>query len=339
MDFYTFADYGVFRYIWVPAAAAALCGVYAAAAAKRVFRRFYEAGAARAAAGTGGGYRKTALACGALLLLMFALAGPRWNPRPVAVKQSGRDIVILLDVSKSMMARDVKPNRLVMAKTAIEDFVKNLKGDRVALVAFAGAPKLMCPLTTDYGYLLTVLKDLDVHTIRHGGTLIGDAVFFAMKRVFPRTGKAYRDIILITDGEDHGSFPVKAAEAAYKKMHIRIHVFGLGDDVTGAKVPEYDDEGKFVGYKKYRGKFVYSRLDEKNKSVLRKMAHVSGGSWLYAGTARFDLGELYEKKILTAKRRTFSEKRRMEYSEGYQVFLLAGLCLVVLELFVRETRR
>jgi Ca-activated chloride channel family protein len=235
-----------------------------------------------------------------------------------------------------MLCRDMKPNRLEMAKSAVEDLIRRLEGDRVALVAFSGAPQLLCPLTTDYGFFLTLLRELDTDTIQHGGTLIGDAVLFAAEKVFPETGRAYRDMIIITDGEDHGSFPEKAAEIAFNKKRIRMHIFGLGDDMHGAKVPVYDEDGTFTEYLKHDGSFVYSKLDEESRMVLERMAAATKGSFLYAGTASFDMGRLYRERILTAARRETSSDVTVEYREGYQVFVLAALVLMLAALFVRE---
>ncbi len=338
MEFYTFTDYSVFTYIWIPVIVSLGAGIRGILRSKACVRIFYSALEYSADVDFRKKYLKTGLSTLAIIMLMLGLSGPKWDPRSIELQQTGRDIVILLDVSKSMMCRDMKPNRLEQAKIAIEDLANRLEGDRIGLVVFSGAPKLISPLTTDYSYLLTVLKEIDVNTVAHGGTLIGDAITYAAEHVYPEKGKAFRDIILITDGEDHGSFPVQQAERAYKEKHIHIHVFGLGDDTHGAKVPEYDQMGEFTGFKKYNGQFVYSKLDSENQLKLKKMAQITRGSFLYAGTGTVDLAGVYEKKILTASRREISSRQAVQYREGYQFFVLAGLVFILSAYSLKERR-
>ncbi|MFH1708067.1 MAG: VWA domain-containing protein [Planctomycetota bacterium] len=338
MDFYTFTDFSVFTWLWLPVLGAVALGAWTVRRSRRAVRLFHSAGDRPVPVRYGMRWARIAGAAAGVGLLVLALAGPRWDPRAVEQVQMGRDIVVLLDVSASMACMDMKPSRLTQAKTAIEGLVRQLEGDRVALVAFAGAPRLICPLTTDYGYFLTVLRDVDVNTVQRGGTLIGDALHYAADNVFPAEGKAYRDAILITDGEDHGSFPEKAAEIVHAKKNIRLHIIGLGDSVTGAKVPVYDQFGKFREYRSYKGQFVYSRLDEKNQNTLLAMAVSTDGTWLPAETKSFDLARLYREKIYPAARRETASRTSVEYSEGYQVFILAGLVLITAMLYLPERR-
>ena len=163
------------------------------------------------------------------LFIVIALARPAWNPKPQTVQRSGRDIVFILDVSKSMLAEDLVPNRLERARLAMKDMIDRLEGDRVALLAFAGTAVLKCPLTMDYGFFGMMLDDIGIESVSRGGTMIGDAIRKALDEAFDDQEKKYKDIILITDGEDHDSFPLEAAEEAGRRG-IRIIAVGLGDE-------------------------------------------------------------------------------------------------------------
>ncbi|ODS33920.1 MAG: hypothetical protein SCARUB_00893 [Candidatus Scalindua rubra] len=155
---------------------------------------------------------KAAFILTATIFIILGLTRPAWNPKPETIERRGRDVVFLLDVSKSMLAEDLVPNRLERAKLAIHDCVEQLQGDRVALVAFAGNAAVKCPLTLDYGFFKMMLNDISTESIARGGTMIGDAIRKVLNEVLDNQRKEFKDIILITDGEDHDSFPVEAAK-------------------------------------------------------------------------------------------------------------------------------
>jgi Ca-activated chloride channel family protein len=145
-------------------------------------------------------------------LLVISLARPAWNLQKTTIKRTGRDIVFVLDVSKSMLAEDLAPNRLERAKLAIGDVVNTLQGDRVGLVVFAGSTAVKCPMTLDYGFFRMMLESVSTNSIDRGGTMIGDALRTVLDQVLDSQEKQFKDIVLITDGEDHESFPLEAAE-------------------------------------------------------------------------------------------------------------------------------
>jgi len=159
--------------------------------------------------------------------IVIALTEPKWNPQAQRIKRQGRDVCILLDTSRSMLAEDIKPNRLERSKIAIRDLLETLKGDRIAIVTFAGNSTVKCPLTQDYAFVRMALADISTESSSRGGTMIGDAIRKATEEVFDKQSREYKDIILITDGEDHDSFPVQAAEKAAADG-IRIIAVGLG---------------------------------------------------------------------------------------------------------------
>jgi Ca-activated chloride channel family protein len=278
---------------------------------------------------------KAALFVAAFSLVAFATARPAWNPKPQTIERRGRDVMILLDVSKSMLAEDLAPNRLERAKIAIKDMVERLQGDRVGLIAYAGTAVLKVPLTTDYGFFSLVLDDIGVESVSRGGTKIGDAVRKTLDEGFDNEEKKYKDIILITDGEDHDSFPVEAAEEAAQKG-VRIIAIGLGDENEGRRIPLTDERGNRY-YLTYNGQEVWSRLDA---ATLRRMANATpGGKYLNVATGAIDLGDVYLKLIASEEKREIETKTMQLYEEKFQIFLAMALLMLVAETFVGERRR
>lgn len=271
----------------------------------------------------------------AFALVVLALARPAWNPKPRTVQRRGRDIIFVLDVSKSMLAEDLVPNRLERAKLAIMDMVERLEGDRIGLVAFAGTTVLKCPLTLDYGFFKMMLADLSVDSVSRGGTMIGDAIRKCMDEAFDDQEKKYKDIILITDGEDHDSFPVEAAEEAGRRG-MRIIAVGLGDERQGKRIPFINEKGERA-FVTYRGGEVWSRLDA---SVLRKMVNTTpGGKYLNVATGAIDLGAVYAKLIAGEEKREIESKTVKLYEEKFQIFLSVAVFLLAVEMVVGERKR
>lgn len=266
---------------------------------------------------------------------VFALARPAWNPHPETVQRRGRDIVFILDVSRSMLAEDLVPNRLERAKLAMMDMVERLEGDRVALVVFAGTAALKCPLTLDYGFFSLMLEDVGIESIARGGTMIGDAIRRALDEAFDDQERKYKDVILITDGEDHDSFPVEAAEEAGRRG-ARIIAIGLGDENQGKRIPVTDEKGNRT-FLKYKGREVWSKLDA---SSLRKMVNATpGGRYLNVATGTIDLGDVYAKLIAGEEKREIESKTVKLYEEKFQIFVSIAVFLLVVEMIVGERRR
>ena len=271
----------------------------------------------------------------AIALVAFAIARPAWNPKPQTIERRGRDIMVILDVSKSMLAEDLVPNRLERSKLAIKDMVDRLQGDRVGLIVFAGNAVLKVPLTLDYGFFDLVLDGIDVYAVSRGGTKIGDAIRKALDEGFDTQEKKYKDIILITDGEDHDSFPVEAAQEAGERG-IRILAIGIGDEGQGRRIPVTDEQGNRV-FMTYQGQEVWSRLDA---NTLRKMANATpGGKYLNVATGAVDLGDVYLKLIASEEKRDLEAKTMTLYEEKFQIFIGAALVLLVAEMVVGERKR
>ena len=272
----------------------------------------------------------------AFISIVIALTEPKWNPQPQKIKRKGRDIVILLDTSRSMLAEDIKPSRLERSKIAIADLMETLKGDRLAIVTFAGNSAIKCPLTQDYAFVRMALADISTESTTRGGTLVGDAIRKATEEVFDNQSREFKDIILITDGDDHDSFPVDAAEKA-SETGIRIIAIGLGDDDTGSRIPITGPDGQKT-FLKYKGEEVWSKVDS---DTLRKVVYATdGGKYLSVkpGTT-LDLGQIYEKLIDSAEKRELESVTMMQYDEKFQVFLALGIGLIIWEALISERKK
>jgi Ca-activated chloride channel homolog len=271
----------------------------------------------------------------ASLLIVISMARPAWNPRPEKVESKGRDIVFVLDVSRSMMAEDLKPNRLERAKLAIRDLLDRLDGDRVALVVFAGTSVVKCPLTQDYGFFRLMLDDTGPESVSRGGTLIGDVLRKTVDEVYSDRLKRYKDIILITDGEDHDSFPVEASKEVGERG-IRLIAIGLGDENEGQRVPMMNEKGERT-FLRHGGQEVWSRLDA---DTLRKMVDSTpGGRYLNVATGTFDLGAIYYDLVADAEKRYLESMRINRYEEKFQIFLGAAILLLIVEMLISERRK
>jgi Ca-activated chloride channel family protein len=272
---------------------------------------------------------------GAVGCLVLALMQPQWGQEWQEVQRQGRDLMIVLDVSRSMLAEDVVPNRLARAKSDIKDLVQVLQkegGNRLGLVVFAGQASLQCPLTLDYGFFLQQLNQVGLHTVTRGGTLIGDAIRKALSAFGPLANN-YRDIILITDGEDHDSFPVEAAKAAAAEQ-VSIYTIGLGDAVSGTRVPVSGTPGQRT-YVQYQGHEVLSRMQP---ALLLEIARLTGGAYVPAGTRAIELDRIYTEKIAPKARRQTAMTKRERFIHRYQWFVLAGVLLLAIDMLVREGR-
>ncbi len=270
----------------------------------------------------------------ALFLVIFSISGPSWKKDETTVKKVGRDVVFLVDVSNSMLADDLKPNRLIQAKSAIKDTIELLNGDRAALVAFSGSTVVKAPLSTDYYFLQQAVDDLSVDLVEKGGTMMGDALRKTMKYVFPENEEdsSYRDIILITDGEDQGSYPVEAAKMV-GDSGVRLIAIGLGNDKIGNRIPIKDENGD-SRFLVHNGKEVWSKLDSK---TLRKMASATpGGKYLNISKGSFDLALIYSSLIKGASKRAYDSSTSVKYIDEYRKFLLPGLILLFVYFFIRR---
>ena len=262
------------------------------------------------------------LALAALALVVLALAQPQWNPRPYDVERRGRDLVIALDVSRSMLAADVFPSRLETARIAIHEALPALNGQRVALVTFAGSASVRVPLTLDHGFVRYMLERADPSEIKTGSTSLKAAFEKAAHTVLTDATAGARDLIVFTDGEDHLSSFEETAEAL-GQCGAKVLIVGLGDPVRGARVPDVAGDGQWM---RYNGVEVISRLDE---SMLTRLADTRANvTYFPARTRPFDLVPLYRRLIAGAGEDTVvGGLRRIRYDQGYPYLLAVAVVL------------
>lgn len=323
--------------LWLAPIAAALV-LWAVAARRRAVRRFYGAAAGRAWAPLPGRARHVLLAilwCGSIALLAVALARPAHSPVPRKVQRMGRDVIFAIDVSRSMLAEDARPNRLERAKLMVSDVLEACEGDRVGLVAFAGTAVIRCPMTTDYAFARMSLEALGPDAVGRGGTALGDAVRAAMSLLGDESSRSSADIYLLTDGEDHESLPMVAAKEA-AEAKIRLVTIGIGSDI-GAPVPADAEQADRRGaprsrYMEHEGERVQSRM---NSGVLRQMAEATpGGVYLDVGVGNLELDRVYRLLRRDAEKREVESAESMRYTEAFQVPLAGALLLALLALII-----
>jgi Ca-activated chloride channel homolog len=264
----------------------------------------------------------------AVLCLGLALGGPMWGFRWEEVHREGIDLVIAIDTSRSMLTPDVKPNRLARAKLAVQDLVGELRGDRVALVPFAGKAFLQCPLTLDYGAFAQSLDAVEVGIIPKGGTALAEAIDTSLEAFEGRQG-SHQAVVLITDGEDHEGKVKEAAKRAADRG-VKIYTVGIGT-TEGELIPGVS--GTWV--KDRAGQVVKSRLDE---GTLKDVAVDTGGVYLHAAGPSLGLAELYRDYIDTMEKRELASTLEKRFEQRFQIPLAVALLLLALEPLVGERR-
>ncbi|MFN2376307.1 MAG: VWA domain-containing protein, partial [Candidatus Binatia bacterium] len=279
--------------------------------------------------------RRTSIALLGLSLAMavVALMRPQWGVQVLATPRVGAEIMVCLDVSNSMLAEDVAPNRLERAKAEIRDLLTYLRGDSVGLIAFAGRASVLAPITPDFSFLRLVLDSAGPRSVSRGGTRLEEPIRKAVAG-FAAGATVSRSIILITDGEDHDSFPLEAAKEAAERG-IKVLAIGFGDE-GGSPVQVSDPKtGAKKTLRDADGKEVITRLDGE---TLRQIALATGGAYVPAGTGVLDLQSIYETHIAGLTRGSLDGESRIVRGEAYQVAVLASLLLLVASVVVAAGR-
>ncbi|MBI5416561.1 VWA domain-containing protein [Candidatus Poribacteria bacterium] len=278
-------------------------------------------------------YWKAGILILSVFFMLIAIARPQYGTKMVEVKRKGIDIIVAIDVSMSMQTEDMKPNRLEVAKREISKFSDMLEGDRLGLIVFAGEAFMQCPLTLDYSAFKMFLDVLDVNTVPVPGTAIGKAISTAIGS-FSEKERKHKVLVLFTDGEDHESNPIEAAEEA-AKQGVKIYTIGIGS-TKGDPIPVKDDHGKVVGYKKDRdGNIVMSRMDD---NTLKKIALLTGGKYYYASRQEIELERIL-KEISQMEKKELSSGFFRHFEERYIYPLILALILLIAEFFISEYKR
>lgn len=299
-------------WLWLVPAAAALF-LHAAVKRRKAIRAF---GAVTA---TISRKREAVGGCAAIALLVVALARPAWDLQQQPLQETGRDVIFLLDVSRSMLAEDLHPNRLENAKTAILDCLEGLSGDRVGLVLFAGSAEIRCPLTVDYDYFRMALRDAAPESVAVGGTMLANALEKTLDKLADPAKPGLQDLILITDGEDmvEGADEVEAAEKL-AEAGVRLIAIGLGDRARGSRIALETEEGAH-SFMKHGNTEVWTKL---HSETLRRMASAApDGVYFEVAAGPFDLARIYRQVMEHAERTATNQQVVERYEEKFPLFL------------------
>ena len=256
-------------------------------------------------------------------LIIVALARPQWGSEVEIVEQSGVQMMIALDVSRSMLSQDMAPTRLDRAKLEISDLMSRLNGDAVGIVLFSGASFIQFPLTSDYDTARTYLGHAGPDAITRQGTAISEAVYTASAG-FSDLRLSQKVIVIMTDGENHEGDPFAAAREAAEEG-IVIYTVGFGSP-EGRPVPVYDEQGAVIGYRQdAQGRDIISRLDE---GALQQIAEAGGGQY-FSASDRGAIADLLD-QIESFQTEGFRSELSQRKVERFQIFLLAGALALIL---------
>ncbi|MBF0432135.1 MAG: VWA domain-containing protein [Fibrobacteria bacterium] len=329
--------FGALEYFWFFLAIPVLVGFYFYAFRKKrkALERFAHIEMLKKLVGRISKRRQSLKAFLMILAVFFAvitLTRPQYGTKMELMKRKGIDVVIAVDVSLSMYAEDIKPNRLERAKHEIASFIDKLRGDRVGLVAFAGEAFLQCPLTLDYSAAKIFLEVLGPGLIGTPGTAIGSAIEKGLS-AFDPTERKYRVLVLLTDGEDHSGKAEKWADEA-AKQGVTIYTVGIGS-VSGVPIPIKDNVGNISYKKDRRGNVVSTKLDE---LTLQKIALTTNGKYFHAAPGRFQLEEVVE-EINQMEKREMEGERFTQFEDRFQYPLAVTIFLVIIEMLISDRRK
>ncbi len=278
-----------------------------------------------------------------LALAIVALARPQYGSHTRMLRKRGVDVVVVLDFSKSMLARDVKPNRIERAKAELTEFISGLGGDRIGIVAFAGET-MEFPMTVDYAAAALFFRDLGPYDMPVGGTAIGRALVAArrlLERSTPQTASGgpserARVVVLMTDGEDHEGDPLAAAEEL-ATIGARVYAVGVGSR-AGEPVPTYGEDGTWTGYlRDAEGQPILTALSKENEKQLRQIAEATGGKYFRARRGTVGMDQI-RKEMRRMKQSELRARRITVHEERYALALLLAFFLIVLEALLPEAR-
>jgi len=266
----------------------------------------------------------------AFVFFILTLSRPQFGSKLEEVKKEGVEVIIALDVSNSMLAEDIQPNRLTRAKQALVRLIDNLENDMIGLIVFAGDAYTQIPVTTDYVSAKMFLSAINTGSVPKQGTAIGAAIDLGIRSFTPVEGRS-RAMIIITDGENHEDDPLPFAGEA-SKAGIVIHTIGIGSS-DGVPIP-VPGAGSNEYLKDNEGNTVITRLDEE---ILQKIAASSGGTYVRASNTSIGLEQIFGeiKKLKTSE---LESKMYTEYNDQYQIFAAMALVLLMIEFIIMERK-
>ncbi len=264
-----------------------------------------------------------------VFFMVLSLAQPHFRTKEITVERKGVDVILAVDVSKSMLAKDIAPNRLEKSKLELTGLIERLKQDRIGIVAFAGEAYIQCPLTLDKSAVKLFLTTLSPDLIPLPGTAIGNAIN-ASTQAFSEKEKEFKAVVLLTDGEDHGSNPLGAAARA-KQNGVRIFTIGIGTP-EGSILP--GDAGGESFKKDRSGRAVLSKLDE---PLLKRIAKETGGVYYRSSRGEIEVDRIVS-EINKMTQKGLKTDKIIEYEENYQYFLILAFIFLMIEMFLSERK-
>lgn len=273
----------------------------------------------------------------ALGLCAVALARPQCGSRTELARRRGIDLVVAVDASKSMLARDIRPSRIERAKLELSTLLDRLSGDRVAIVAFAGDAFVQSPLTSDYAAAKMFLAAIEVAQMPVGGTNIAAALETARELITEaQRAPSAKVVLLITDGEQTAGESVDRELTQVKAAEIRVYAVGVGSP-SGEPIPQYDAKGNFTGYQREpkTNQVVMSRLDEEG---LTRIAQATGGRFVASRGGAVGIGEVYE-EIQRLQKAEFESRLTVRYADRFELALVPALLLLLVASAIRPARR
>jgi Ca-activated chloride channel homolog len=273
---------------------------------------------------------KFVLMLSAVLAGIIMLSRPQFGSKIEDVKKQGVEVIIALDVSNSMLAEDIQPDRLTRAKQAISRLVDNLDNDKIGLIVFAGDAYTQIPVTTDYVSAKMFLSTISPEMVPKQGTAIGAAINLGIRSFSPGEGKS-KAMIIITDGENHEDDPVKEAEEA-AKAGIIIHTIGIGS--TGGVPVPVTANGRKEYLKDVQGNTVISKLDE---DILKKIAMSTDGSYVRASNTNIGLDQIFG-DVKKMKKQELESTQYTEYNDQFQIFTAIAIFMLIVEFIIMERK-
>ncbi|MEZ4886168.1 MAG: VWA domain-containing protein [Chitinophagales bacterium] len=266
-----------------------------------------------------------------IVFIVIALANPQLGSQLEKVQRKGIDVMVAIDVSKSMMAEDVQPTRLDRAKQLLSRLIDGMSNDRIGIIVFAGHAYLQMPLTVDYAAAKLFLQTINTDIVPTQGTAIGEAIELS-RESFEEESEKNRALIIISDGENHEEGAIEKAEEAANEG-IKVFALGVGS-VEGSSIPVYM-QGRKVGYKQDRsGQLVVSKL---NEEVLKEIAQKTGGKYFLIKGARNEIAVVID-ELNNIEKRDFEDYVFTDYADQFQYFIGFAVLLMILGFFTSERK-
>ena len=276
-------------------------------------------------------FLKLIVFCFALFFLIISLANPKMGTKLETVKRQGVDIVFALDVSKSMVAEDIAPNRLEKAKQIITKVIENLGSDRIGIIIYAGSSYPLLPITTDYAAAKMFLQNANTEMVSNQGTAINDAIERALS-YYDNDEQTNRFLVIVSDGEDHQENTLELAKEAAEKG-IKIYTVGIGT-AKGGPIP-LKDNGRVIAYKKdSKGMVVVTQI---NEQILREIANVGNGKYINGNKTQETIATIKE-VLEKAEKNEFETKQFSDYEDQFQWFVGIGLLLLIIDVTLLDKK-